>query len=150
MKKKKTQAHSQTQKCTPYLLYKDVGKALTWLRRAFGFTEFGDRFTGPDGTIQHAAMTISEGGEVIMMGCPGPKYKNPKKLGSVTQLLYINVDNVDKHFARAKKAKAKVLDKLEDTFYGDRRYGVEDPEGHQWFFAQHVRDVSPEEMQKKR
>ena len=23
-----------------------------------------------------------------------------------------------------------------DTFYGARRYGAEDPEGHRWYFAQ--------------
>ena len=148
VKKKKKTPSSETQRCVPYLLYKDVGKALAWLKKAFGFTEIGGRFEGPYGTIQHAAMTIPEGGEVIMMGCPGPKYKNPKKLGVATQMLYIYVDQVDKHFARARKAKPKVLNKLEDTFYGDRRYGVEDPEGHQWFFAQRIREVSSEEMQR--
>jgi PhnB protein len=132
---------------TPYLLYKDVGRAIDWYRKAFGFVEYGDRFTGPDGTIQHAAMQLADG-SIFMMGCPGPKYKNPKKLGSVTQLLYVNVGNVDKHHARAKKAGAKILEKPADTFYGDRRYGVSDPEGHQWNFAQHVRDVSKAEMQK--
>lgn len=146
MKKKKDPADSQ--RLTPYLLYKDVGKALDWLEKAFGFTEYGDRFEGEDGTIQHAAMRISRGGEVVMMGCPGSKYKNPKQLKSTTQLLYINVGNVDKHFARAKKAGAKVVSKLENTFYGDRRYGVTDPEGHQWYFAQHIRDVSANEMKK--
>ena len=143
-----TDSAASAQKLTPYLLYRDVGKAISWLKKAFGFAESGERFTGKDGTVQHAAMSISKGGEIFMMGCPGPKYKNPKKLKSTTQLMYINVDNVDKHFARAKRAKAKVLHKLEDTFYGDRRYGVEDPEGHHWFFAQHVRDVSAEEMKK--
>lgn len=146
--KKKEPKSSKAQTVTPYLLYKDVGKALTWLGKAFGFMEIGERFTGDDGTIQHAAMVTLDGGDVIMMGCPGPKYKNPKKLGARTQMLYIHVDNVDKHFARSKKSKAKVIDKLEDTFYGDRRYGVEDPEGHQWYFAQQVRKVSPEETQK--
>lgn len=146
--KEKEEAAPGTQKVMPYLLYKDVGKALKWLRKAFGFTEFGDRFEGEDGTVQHAAVSISNGGEIIMMGCPGPKYKNPKKLGTATQLLYINIENVDKHFVRAKKAGAKVLHKPEDTFYGDRRYGVEDPEGHQWYFAQHMRDVSSAEMKK--
>ena len=147
--KKKEPAVSKTQSVTPYLLYKDVGKALAWLKKAFGFLEVGERFEGDDGTIQHAAMVNQEGGDVIMMGCPGPKYKNPKKLGAATQMLYIYVDNVDKHFVRAKKAKAKVINKLEDTFYGDRRYGVEDPEGHQWYFAQQVRRVSMEEMKRK-
>jgi PhnB protein len=147
MKKKKNTPAQNAQKLTPYLLYRDVGKALDWLSKAFGFVEFGDRFSGKDGTVQHAAMKISKDGEVLMMGCPGPKYKNPKKLGTATVLMYINVDNVDKHFARARKAGAKISTKLEDTFYGDRRYGATDPEGHQWFFAQHIRDVTPEEMQ---
>ena len=146
--KEKQEPAPMTQKMQPYLLYRDVRKALKWLRKAFDFTEFGDRFEGEDGTIQHASMRISKGGEILMMGCPGPKYKNPKKLGSSTQLLYIEVDNVDKHFARAKKAGAKILHKPEDTFYGHRRYGVADPEGHQWYFAQHVRDVSSREMKK--
>lgn len=139
---------SKTQKVTPYLLYEDVASALSWLAEAFGFLEFGERFVGKDGKIQHAAIVTRDGGEVILMGCPGPTYKNPRKLGSSTQSLYIHVDDVDKHFAQAIKAKPKVLHELEDTFYGDRRYAVEDPEGHQWYFAQHVRDVSNEEMQK--
>jgi PhnB protein len=127
------------QQLTPYLLYKDVGKALNWLTKAFGFIEDGERFTGEDGTIQHAAMKISKDGAPLMMGCPGPKYKNPKKLGSVTVLMYVDVDNVDKHFARAKKAGAKIIEKPADTFYGARRYGATDPEGHQWYFAQELK-----------
>ena len=146
--KKKQPKSSKSQSVMHYLLYRDVGKALAWLGKAFGFLEIGERFEGKDGTIQHAAVVTREGGDVIMMGCPGPKYKNPKKLGTATQMLYIYVDDVNKHFARAKKVKPKVINKLEDTFYGDRRYGVEDPEGHQWFFAQQVRVVSSEGMQK--
>jgi PhnB protein len=145
---KKQPKSSKSQTVTPYLLYKDVGKALAWLQKAFGFLEIGERFEGKDGTIQHASMVTRDGGDAIMMGCPGPKYKNPKKLGTATQMLYIYVDDVDKHFARAKKLRPKVLNKLEDTFYGDRRYGVEDPEGHQWYFATQVRTVSMEEMKK--
>jgi PhnB protein len=144
----KKKASTPSQHLTPYLLYRDVGKALVWLEKAFGFKEFGDRFEGKDGKVQHAAMRISKDGETLMMGSPGPKYKNPKQLGAATQFLYINVDNVDKHFARAKKAGAKITEKPQDTFYGDRRYTAVDPEGHQWSFAQHVRDVSAAEMKK--
>ena len=87
MKKKPNAPRENSQKLTPYLFYKDVGKALDWFSKAFGFIESGDRFTGEDGTVQHAAMEISPKGEVFMLGCPGPKYKNPKKLGSVTALM---------------------------------------------------------------
>jgi uncharacterized glyoxalase superfamily protein PhnB len=136
------------QRIVPYLLYRDVGKAMAWLKKAFGLKSVGDVFKGKDGTIQHASMKLPGSEDFIMMGCPGPKYKNPKKLGEVTQMLYIYVDNADKHFARAKKAGAKVLEKPADTFYGERRYGAADPEGHQWFFAHVVKEMTLAEMKK--
>ena len=122
---------------TPYLLYEDVGGVLKFLSRAFGFRKFGHTMKGPDGKINHAAMKLGE--DLIMMGYPGSKYKNPKRLGQATQSLYINVDNIDKHFERSRKAGATILEEPKDTFYGHRRYGVEDPEGHQWYFAQDIK-----------
>ena len=37
---------------------------------------------------------------------------------------------------------------VEDMFWGDRYGKLEDPFGHQWSIGTHVRDVSPDEMQK--
>ena len=128
---------------TPYLYYEDPATALAWLARAFGFRE-RLRMPGPDGSVMHAEMQLADG--VVMMGRPGPDYRSPKRLGQVTQSLYVYVDDVNAHFRRAKDAGAKVIEEPADQFYGDRRYGAEDPEGHVWYFAQHVRDVSPEEM----
>jgi PhnB protein len=128
------------QTITPYLLYEDVDAALEWLTKAFGFVEFGERFSRGKGKTNHAAMKV--GDEIIMMGCPLGKYKNPKRLGQVTQHIYINIENVDEHFARAVKAGANVLQPPEDQFYGHRRYGVADPEGHQWYFAQEIKKPS--------
>lgn len=128
---------------TPYLLYEDVAGALGWLARTFGFRE-RMRLPEPDGEITHAEMELADG--VIMMGNPGPDYRNPKRLGHVTQHLYVYVDDVDKHFEHAKGSGAIILAEPEDQFYGDRRYGAEDLEGHHWYFAQHIRDVAPENM----
>ena len=128
---------------TPYLLYEDVAGALDWLARTFGFSE-RMRLPGPDGVINHAEMELADG--VIMLGHPGSDYRSPKRLGHVTQHLYVYVDDVDKHFEHARGKGATILAEPEDQFYGDRRYGVEDIEGHHWYFAQHVRDVAPEDM----
>ena len=128
---------------TPYLLYEDVAGAVDWLTKAFGFRE-RMRMPGPDGAVTHAEMELADG--VVMMGNPGPDYKNPKQLGHATQLVYVYVDNVDDHFERAKRAGANILAEPEDLFYGDRRYAAEDLEGHHWNFAQRVRDVPPEDM----
>ena len=128
---------------TPYLYYEDVASALDWLTRAFGFHE-RLRMPGPDGQITHAEMELAE--SVIMMGHPDPNYRNPKRTGHVSQLVSVYVDDVDKHFEQAKGAGATILAEPEDQFYGDRRYLAEDLEGHHWNFAQHVRDVAPEDM----
>jgi len=117
---------------TPYLYYQDVAAALAWLAKAFGFRE-RMRMPGPDGGIMHAEMELADG--VIMLGCPGPEYRNPKRLGQTTQSLYVYVDDVDKHFERARETGAKILEEPADQFYGDRRYGAEDAEGHHWYFA---------------
>ena len=128
---------------SPYLYYEDVASALAWLSRAFGLRE-RMRMPGPDGVISHAEMEFEDG--VVMMGRPGPDYRNPKRLGAATQSLYIYTDEVDKHFRRAKEAGARIVEEPADQFYGDRRYAAEDPEGHLWFFAEHVREVTPEDM----
>ena len=122
---------------TPYLLYDDVGAALKFLAKAFGFRKHGAQMLGPNGKINHAAMQFGE--DMVMMGYPGSGYRNPKRLGQATQSLYVNVDDVDKHFARARKAGATILEEPADTEYGHRRYGAEDPEGHQWYFAHEIR-----------
>jgi PhnB protein len=131
------------QTVTPYLLYEDGEAAIDFLTRAFGFRE-RMRMPMPDGSIGHAEMELADG--VIMLGCPGASYRNPKSLGGVTTNIYVYVDDVDKHFERAKGAGARILQEPADQFYGDRRYGAADPEGHEWYFATHVRDVAPEDM----
>jgi PhnB protein len=128
---------------TPYLYYEDVAGALEWLSRAFGFRE-RLRIPGPDGKPSHAEMELADG--VIMMGCPGPDYKNPKRLGQSVGNIYVYVDDVDKHFRQAREAGARILSEPQDQFYGDRNYGAEDPEGHHWYFATHLRDVAPEDL----
>ena len=130
---------------TPYLFYENVAAAVDYLGRVFGFQE-RMRMPAPDDPekVIHAEMEIGDG--VIMMGNPGPDFRGPKSHGHVNQLIYVYVDDVDKHFQHARDAGAKILNEPEDQFYGDRRYGVEDLEGHQWNFAQHVRDVPEEEM----
>jgi PhnB protein len=128
---------------TAYLLYEDVAASLDWLTRTFGFHE-RMRLPGPDGKVVHAEMEFADG--AVMMGNPGPDYQNPNRIGHVTQQLYVYVDDVDKHFEHAREAGATILAEPEDQFYGDRRYGAVDLEGHHWYFAQHVHDMPPEEM----
>lgn len=129
---------------TAYLLYNDVVAAMEWLTKTFGFKE-RMRMRGPDGVVSHGEIELEDG--VVMLGRPDGAYKNPNQVGHATQFLYIYVDKVDEHFQRAQKAGAKIIHEPQDQFYGDRRYAAEDPEGHQWWFATHVKDMKPEDME---
>jgi uncharacterized glyoxalase superfamily protein PhnB len=131
---------------SPNVFYDDPAAALEWLAKAFGFEERSS-IPGPDGGIVHAEMQIEEA--VIMMSPTSDQetWKSPKSIGgSVTTGLYIYVDDVDAHCARARSAGSRIVAEPEDMFWGDRTYVAEDPEGHRWTFAQHVRDVSHEDM----
>jgi uncharacterized glyoxalase superfamily protein PhnB len=127
---------------TPYLYYEDVAAAMEWLSRVFGFRERSqETMRSPEGSVVHTAMELGDG--VVMMGCPGADYRCPKRLGQVTQNLYVYVDELQRHFEHAREAGATILADVEDTFYGDRRYGAADLEGHHWYFAEKVRQIAP-------
>ncbi len=121
-----------TPRITPYLYYDDLGAALDWLTKAFGLRE-RHREAGPDGAPVHAEMTLGDDG-LVMMGCPAPQNRVPKRLAQ----LYVRIEDLDAHFERAVAAGAAVLERPADQPYGDRRYAVEDPYGHRWYFAQSI------------
>jgi uncharacterized glyoxalase superfamily protein PhnB len=71
----------------------------------------------------------------------------PKSLKGSPVTIHLYVQDVDAFFKQAVAAGAKITMPLEDTFWGDRYGKLEDPFGHHWSVATHVRDVKPEELQ---
>jgi len=131
------------------VFYDDPAAAIDWLCRAFGF-EVRLKVEGEGGTIEHSELVFGEG--LIMVGGAGadrPEHKlmvSPRSTGGGnTQNLCVCVDDVDAHYARARAAGAQIFREPENSDYGeeyasDRTYGATDPEGHQWFFMQRLRD----------
>jgi PhnB protein len=126
----------------PYLLYEDVDAALDFLARAFGFEE-ELRYTGPEGYVNHAEMRLGDG--VIYMGDPGGDYRNPARVGAHTQMVCVNVEDVDAVFEQARAAGAEITEEPADQAYGERRFMARDPEGHAWSISQVIRDVAPDD-----
>jgi uncharacterized glyoxalase superfamily protein PhnB len=56
------------------------------------------------------------------------------------------VDSVDAAFKRATSAGCKVTMPVADMFWGDRMGKVEDKWGNDWSLAQHIKDLTPQEM----
>jgi len=131
---------------TPSLVIAGAAKAIEFYKKAFGAVE-KSRFPAPNGTLMHAEIRI--GDSIIMMGDEMPEQggRGPKSLGGSPVTLFIYQDNVDAAWKRAVDAGAKVVMPLTDQFWGDRGGCLEDPFGHNWWLCQHIKDMSPEEMQ---
>lgn len=131
----------------PALFYDDPKSALDWLERAFGF-EICLLVTGDDGEIGHAEMEFGNG-RIMVGGTDWAEFPtSPKSTGRRnTQMVHVQVDDVDAHYARAKAAGAEIAAEPEDQFYGDRVYRAFDPEGHFWTFGQTIRTLSFKEME---
>lgn len=123
--------------------------AIDFYVRAFGAVEIEPRMTGPDGLVGHAEIRI--GDSVLMMGdeWPDGPTRSPATLGGSTAAVFLYVDDVDALWERAVDAGCEVVYPLELQFYGDKGGRVRDPFGHTWGLAQHVEDVSPEEMERR-
>jgi len=125
------------------LFYDDAAKAIEWLGRAFGF-ETRLKVEGDDGGIVHSELVFGEGVVMVASVSRGPRRASPRSLdGANTQSLFVYVDDVEAHCARARGAGAKILSEPKTTDYGeewwvDRGYEAEDLEGHRWYFAQRM------------
>jgi uncharacterized glyoxalase superfamily protein PhnB len=120
------------QTVTPYLLYEDVEAAAQFLTRAFGFREI-DRAAGAAGGT-HLELEVAPDGSSVYVGQPPAGFRGPAEVGG-TSLVYVLVDDVDAHYARAKAAGATIVEELVDTPFGHRRYTCDDPQGHEWSFG---------------
>lgn len=132
----------------PRLTYASPAEAVEWLARAFGLEDCVDaRLEAPDGRLIVTEMALGSGR--IMIGQAGSHgLESPAKLGAATQMVMVYVDDVDGHCERARSAGAEIVNPLADQPWGDRRYEVLDLEGHRWHFAEHRRDVPPEEWKR--
>ena len=126
----------------PFLFYQNPGGALEWLKHAFGAKE-RFRLSFPNGAVAHAEIEIERA--IIMIGNVGPR--NKQEPTSVRSAVYVFVPSIQDHFTQAKAAGARIIETPRDQPFGDRIYLAQDCEGHEWYFAEHVRDVDLTELQ---
>jgi len=131
---------------TPHLVCAGAADAIAFYKKAFNAEEVG-RLAGPQGKLMHAQIRIGDSAVMLVDEFPDWGSFGPKSLKGSPVTIHLYVEDVDAAFKRAVDAGATVKMALADMFWGDR-YGVlEDPFGHHWSIATHVRDVSPDEMQ---
>jgi len=130
---------------TPNITVRDAASALTFYQKAFGAEEVM-RMPGPGGKIMHAEVKIGDSRFMIADEFPEMGSKGPKAYGGSPVSFYVYVHNVDAAWKRAIDAGGKEIMPLDTMFWGDRTGRLEDPFGHAWVLAQHVKDVTPAEI----
>ena len=131
---------------TPHLVCAGAADAIEFYKKAFNAVE-GGRLPGPNGRLMHAMIRIE--GSAVMLVDEMPEWGalGPKSLKGSPVTIHLYVDNVDAFVKRAVAAGAKITMPVADQFWGDRYGKLEDPFGHHWSVATHIRDVSAQEMQ---
>jgi uncharacterized glyoxalase superfamily protein PhnB len=137
-----------SQRIVPFIGYEDAAAAIEWLERAFGFTEDRSARHEEEGTITHAELAF--GDATIYLSTPRD-YASPLRMRDTSELArraydnpwvidghFVEVDDVDAHFERARAAGATILREPEEPGIGQRIYSAEDLEGHRWMFGQPV------------
>lgn len=130
---------------TPHLVCRGAADAIVFYGKAFGAVELA-RLPRPDGRLMHAMVRIGDSPLMLVDEYPEQGCASPLALKGSPVTLHLYVTDVDAAVAQAVAAGAKVTMPVADMFWGDRYGRLEDPFGHQWSLATHVRDLSPAEI----
>lgn len=132
---------------TPYLFVRDAAKAIELWKKALGAVELF-RMPGDGGKIMHAELKIGDSPLMLTDEMPEMGAKSPQALGGSPIMMHVYVEDVDAFVDKAVKNGMTLKRPVEDQFYGDRAGLIEDGHGFSWYVATHVKDVTPEELQK--
>jgi uncharacterized glyoxalase superfamily protein PhnB len=113
----------------PVLQYPDVGAAVAWLVRVFGFTE---RLRIGGHRVQ---LSVGAGAVVVAQG-PAPVEPQFS--------IMVRVANADRHAEQAVAQGAELLSKPQSFPYGERQYSASDLAGYVWTFSQSEGNSNPE------
>ncbi len=104
---------------TPHLVCRDCAAAIEFYKEAFGAEEMF-RLPGPDGKLMHASISIN--GNPVMLNDEFLDHGalSPASIGGTAVTLHLMVADVDKAFAQAMDAGARVVMPVADQFWGDR------------------------------
>ena len=130
---------------SPHLVCAGAADAIEFYKKAFGAQETY-RLAQPDGRVGHAELSV--GDSVVMLADEFPEMgiKGPASYGGSPVSLLLYVADVDAAAARAVAAGATVKRPVKDQFYGDRSGTFEDPFGHNWSVATHIREMTEQEL----
>ena len=127
---------------TANLTVEGAADAIAFYARAFGAEEITQAMDPSGKKVWHAMLRI--GDSVVFINDSSPE------MGTLPMptKLWVYGEGVDAAFKRATGAGAIPGMPPTDMFWGDRTAQVTDKWGNIWMLAQHMRDMTPQEMKK--
>jgi PhnB protein len=130
---------------TPHIVVQGAERAAIFYRDAFGAEEVS-RIPTPDGRLMSVELRIGDGSLHLADEFPEMGVLAPPSIGDTAVVLALQVDDAEAVFTRAMAAGASERQPVQEMFWGDLHGQLDDPFGHRWNVAQHVRDVPQEEI----
>jgi uncharacterized glyoxalase superfamily protein PhnB len=130
---------------TPHIVVRGAARAAAFYADAFGAEELS-RIPTPDGRLMSVRLRVGDGELHLADEFPEMGVLAPPSIGGTPVVLALEVADAEATFAQAVVAGARVLQPLSDMFWGDKHGRIEDPFGHRWNVAEHVRDVPHDEV----
>ena len=115
----------------PVLPYVDIRAAHDFLVDVIGLESAG--LEEHEGRVIHGE--VRAGGRRFWLHETTGGLTSPEQANVRTGGIVLHVADVDAHFERVRAAGATILRAPADEDYGQREYGVRDPEGHDWYIA---------------
>jgi PhnB protein len=130
---------------SPHLVVRDANGAAAWYVEALGAEE-RSRVPLPSGKLMSVELAFGDTAVMLADEFEEMGVLAPPTIGGTPMTLHLSTDDVDTLWQRALDAGAEVHAPLQDVFWGERHGQIIDPFGHRWGLAQHIRDVSHDEI----
>ena len=145
---------------SPLLAVDDIGRSMDYYERVLKFKK---GLTLPEGTdiahsadgggLMHGEVHLAHDIQVMFSPAQGGEGPLAEKLATggprgVGVILYLNLGDtdIDQYYQDVRQAGATFIEPIQDQFWGDRTFTIEDPDGYILTFAKHVRDVDFSKM----
>ena len=133
---------------TPSLVINGAAEAIDFHKKAFGAEELSRmRVPCPDGSVKLGHAELRIGDSRLFLGDELPDHGSVGPAGvTLPVVIHLYVTDADATFTQAVEAGAAVSMPPADMFWGDRYGKLIDPFGHHWAIAEHLEDLTPDQM----
>jgi PhnB protein len=136
-----------THTITVHLVVAGAARAAEWYADVFEATEHV-RLEVPGGKLMQVELRFGDSTVMLADEFPELGVVSPLTIGGTATVLHLRVDDARAVFERGVANGAEVRQPLQEAFWGELYGQLTDPFGHRWGIAEHIRDVSREELER--